>query len=92
MGDLGEEFRGRQDLKNHLEGAAFLAEEITFGRKVISVKIARWRKVCVCMSVCDVQVNFSIPLRLPDPPSLPCSPYFSLRQDLTICPGKYLLA
>lgn len=40
--------RGKQDLKNHVEGAAFLAEEITFGEKVISVKLARWRKVCAC--------------------------------------------
>lgn len=72
VGDLREGFEGKQDLKSHVEGAAFLAEEITFGGKVISVKIARWRKVCVCLCVCtrmragehirDVQVNFSISL------------------------------
>lgn len=48
MGDHREGFEGKQDLKNHVEGAAFLAEEITFGEKVISVKLSRWRKVCAC--------------------------------------------
>lgn len=72
MGDLREGFEGKQDLKNYVEGTAFLAEEITFGGKVISFKIARWRKVCVfvcvCASmrtgehICDVQVNFIISL------------------------------